>query len=588
MGQVERLLAVLSVLLVFVYVVLRAMYVPTFHDEAATFFHYIVTEKFWPYQAHWDANNHILNSALGFLCYKIFGAEQIWIRLPNVLSFLVYGFFAVRITQELKSGLLRWLTLIAILTAVFPLEFFSLARGYAMSLAFLLGAIFHGAQYLRTTKLKHQLLLWFWMWLAVAASLTLINSYIILLGLSFLILFTVEEKPWLHFLTWLVFGLSFFAAAAYYGFELKERGLLYTGFDEGFIGVTVQSLVRYQLQVESETIATIITAIGALASLLVLLRFATKSLRWSAIRLTAFLLLFNAIGSLLLNWIFGMNFPENRVWMYYIPLFLITFAGALDGLSETNKKLKWLGLSLLFFPVHTLSHFNFETTLLWPKWHASDDIYNRVVEYQREQGRTLMLSADYLNELGWAYYNFQNDAELQLLQRDPVPDTLSDLMIGRPADFDFASVPYDTMYVDDANGVYLLKRKHPIKWSEPKVLEVNAAEINGSNEFYELLNDSTLRLPGTSGALELNAMVSVKGGLWDGELIITSADSTGSGTYTSIPMHWLRPAWNGDELHLKRTYHFGENAVTFKVYFWNINKQELNIKVENFSFQVPE
>jgi len=199
-----------------------------------------------------------------------------------------------------------------------------------------------------------------------------------------------------------------------------------------------------------------------------------------------------------------------------------------------------------------------------------------------------MLSADYLNELGWAYYNFQNDAELQLLQRDPVPDTLSDLMIARPADFDFASVPYDTMYVDDANGVYLLNRRHSVNWSEPKILEVNTTEIHGSDEFYELLNDSVSRLPGPNGALELNATITVDGGLWDGQLIITSADSTGNGTYTSVPMHWLRPAWNGHKLHLKRTYLFGESALTFKVYFWNIYKQELDIKIESFSFQVPE
>jgi hypothetical protein len=174
------------------------------------------------------------------------------------------------------------------------------------------------------------------------------------------------------------------------------------------------------------------------------------------------------------------------------------------------------------------------------------------------------------------------------LQRNPVPDTLADLMIARPADFDFASIPYDTMYVDDANGVYLLKRKYPIKWSEPKTMELRTNEINGSDEFYELLNDASSRLPGTTGALELNATISVKGGLWDGQLIITSADSSGNGTYTSIPMHWLRPAWNGHKLHLKQTYHFGKDAVSIKVYFWNINKQELNIHVDNFSFQVPE
>ncbi|MCB9190727.1 MAG: hypothetical protein H6602_03610 [Flavobacteriales bacterium] len=194
MGQIERLLAALSVLLVFVYVVLRAIYVPTFHDEAATFFHYIVSENFLPFQAHWDANNHILNSALGFLCYKVLGPQQWWIRLPNVLSFLVYGYFAIRITQDLKNGLIRWGVLIAVLTAAFLLEFFSLARGYAMSIAFLMGVIHHGAQYLKSYQLKNQLALWFWMWLAVAASLTLMNSYLIVLGLVFLSIILKRES----------------------------------------------------------------------------------------------------------------------------------------------------------------------------------------------------------------------------------------------------------------------------------------------------------------------------------------------------------------------------------------------------------
>ena len=588
MGQIERLLAALSVLLVFVYVVLRAMYVPTFHDEAATFFHYIVSEKFLPFRAHWDANNHILNSTLSYFCYKLLGAEQIWIRLPNVLSFLIYGFFAARITEEIKSGLLRWLTFTAILTAVFPLEFFSLARGYAMSLAFLLAAIYHGSQYLKTTKLKHQLQLWFWMWLAVAASLTLINSYIILLGLSFLILFQVDSKRWLHTLVWLVFGVLFFAAAAYYGFELKERGLLYTGFDDGFIEVTVASLVKYQLQTESGLVAVLITAIGGLSALSVLLTFGLKRLQWSAVRLSAFLLLFNAIGSILLHLIFGMNFPENRVGMYYIPLFLITFSGALDQWNRTNKKVKWVGLTLLFFPIHMAAHFNLNTTVLWSKWHGSDDIYNEVVKYQRTQDETLMISGDYLNELGWAYYNFQNNAELQLLQRNPVPDTLADLIIARPADFDFASVPYDTMYVDDANGIYLLRRKTPVQWSEPKAIDLKTTEIDGSDEFYELLNDSVGRLPSLTGSFELNATVNVKGGLWDGHLVITSADSTGNGTYNYVQMHWLQPQWNGDEFHVKRTYHFAENAQTFKVFFWNINRQQIHIKVSEFTFRTGD
>ena len=80
--------------------------------------------------------------------------------MPNVLSFLVYGYFAIRITQDLKNGLIRWGVLIAVLTAAFLLEFFSLARGYAMSIAFLMGVIHHGAQYLKSYQLESQIALW--------------------------------------------------------------------------------------------------------------------------------------------------------------------------------------------------------------------------------------------------------------------------------------------------------------------------------------------------------------------------------------------------------------------------------------------
>jgi len=47
-----------------IYLILRAVFIPLVHDEAATFFHYIHSFDFVPFIAHWDANNHILNSAL--------------------------------------------------------------------------------------------------------------------------------------------------------------------------------------------------------------------------------------------------------------------------------------------------------------------------------------------------------------------------------------------------------------------------------------------------------------------------------------------------------------------------------------------
>lgn len=586
MGQIERISAALSVLLVFVYVVLRAIYVPTFHDEAATFFHYIVSEKFLPYQAHWDANNHLLNSALGYLCYKILGPQQWWVRLPNVLSFLVFGYYSIQISAQIRQRLVRWMLLIGLLTAAFPLEFFGLARGYAMSIAFLMGAIFHGAQFLQTGEWKHQLRLWFWMWLAVAASLTLLNSYMILLGVAFLFIVSGERYTWQNLLVWLLIGVSVFAAAAYYAFELKERGLLYTGLADGFIEVTVRSLVRYQLDQESAPIANFVTIVGGLSALYIVGRFLLASFKWNPIRLAASLLLLNAMASIALNLVFGMNFPENRVGMYYIPLFLITVAGALDTLSVTKKQMKWLSLGFLIFPLHLGKHFNFESTILWPRWHASDKIYDKLVDLQRERNETLMVSGEYLNELGWAYYNFLNGSEMQLLQRDPVPDTLADFIIARPEDFDFTAIPYDTAFHDEANNVFLLERTNQLRWSNPVSPKPQRTAFSGQDEFYEILNDSVSQISGHQGVLEMKGVLRTGPKPFDGQLIITSSSPTG-GTYNMVPLHWIRPRWNGDTLHIKRTYHFDNNASNLKIYFWNLNKEEIAFELIALDFRSP-
>ena len=589
MGQIERLTAALSVLLVFVYVVLRAIHVPMLPDEASTFFHYIVSENFLPFEANWDANNHILNSALGFLCYKVLGPQQWWIRLPNVLSFLVFGYFTVRVSEDIKNGLVRWSVQIAVLTAAFLLEFFSLARGYAMSIAFLMGAIFYGAQYLKSHRLKSQFLLWFWMWLAVAASLTLINSYLIAIGLVLVAIVLKREATIKHLAVWFLGGGVFFIAAAYYGFQLKERGLLYTGMADGFVEVTVRSLVRYQLGMESQPISLFVAALGGLSALFVTFHFLMKSLEWSAVRLAAVFLLLNVAGSILLNQLFGMNFPENRVGIYYIPLFLFAAAGALDLMSERHAHAKWLALSFLIFPAHFIKHFGFDSTILWPEWHASEKIYNLALNLQHAEHEPLTLSAEHLHELGWAYYNFQNNSEMQLLQGEPMPDTLADILIAHPTDLDFSSVPYDTLYHDSPSDIYLLGRIFPIHWGEKTKIVGTRSEFSGADEFYEIANSQVAELQSHVGTWELKGTFDTKGKVITGQLIITSETPEGQGnTYGMIPLSWIRPVWSGEELYVKRTFHFAKNATGFKIYFWNFDRQDIEFKLESLHFRAPK
>ena len=588
MSQMERLLAAFSVLLVFVYVVLRALYVPTFHDEAATIFHYLVPEKFLPYEAHWDANNHILNSALAYYCYKWFGFELIWIRLPNVLSFLIFGFYAIRMSANFKSQLVRVLAFLALITAAFPLEFFAQARGYGMSMAFLFGAIFHTYQFLLLGKTKDLVAVWLWMGFAVLANMALINMFAILMGITALQSVLQERGRCRNILSVLGIGLPILAFAVIYALELKERGLLYTGFPDGFVKITVGSLLRHQFGVLSPVANWVVTMLGLSASFYLIVKFVSSGFHWTMGRLTGILLLLNAMASISLNFFLDVNFPEDRVGVYFFPLFLITIAGAIDELQKSTPRLRFFVLSLAIFPIHLLTVANFNTTLLWPPWHVSESTYNFAVNKQKDAGKGLTISSHYLNELGWSFWNFRNDAAMQPLQRVPVPDTLADLLLARTYDFDFDKVPYHVIYLDEPNGLHLLERNTPVTWLPAAILRPRLTEINGANEFYELFNESILILPGKTGCLEFSASIKVESGVWQGHLVVTSANINGEGQYDYIPMHWLRPEWNGDELHLKRTYHFADDAQTFKVYFWNMNGQEVDMSVSDFSFSVPE
>ena len=49
----------ITCLTIFIFIVLRAFFIPFSHDEAATFFFYIQSGNYLPYKAHVYTNNHM-------------------------------------------------------------------------------------------------------------------------------------------------------------------------------------------------------------------------------------------------------------------------------------------------------------------------------------------------------------------------------------------------------------------------------------------------------------------------------------------------------------------------------------------------
>jgi len=136
-------------------------------DEAFSYSDFI-SGKWSDIYRRYDANNHVLYSILAKLSIQVFHTSEFTLRLPSVLSgfFLMLGVYAV-LANAKCSPLVRWITLMALGLHPLLLDFSVAARGYSLSLALLVWAIYF---FLRQRDVSAGALLG----LAISANLTIL------------------------------------------------------------------------------------------------------------------------------------------------------------------------------------------------------------------------------------------------------------------------------------------------------------------------------------------------------------------------------------------------------------------------------
>ena len=162
------------------YAAVRACTVGFTHDESSSFMnllHEPVADLFF-HPRNWQAaNNHLLNTLCMQIGHYFFGPEEWalrWGSLVGGLIYLIYAFRSVRLWLPMDAwwffGAFCVLTL-----HHFTLDFFSLARGYGLCLAFEMAALFY-----------------FFRWIKREASLDLLKAGCAL-GLGILANFTLLD-----------------------------------------------------------------------------------------------------------------------------------------------------------------------------------------------------------------------------------------------------------------------------------------------------------------------------------------------------------------------------------------------------------
>jgi hypothetical protein len=138
--RLEDFAAVVIALVRFAWCCYRAARQSVTIDEAY-FFHRFLAGPWSDIYSKYDTSNHVLYSILAKLSIQMFGLSEVSLRLPSLLAgfFLTLGIFHVlRLTT---TPLIRWIAFIALILNPLLLDFSVAARGYGLSLAFLIWAI---------------------------------------------------------------------------------------------------------------------------------------------------------------------------------------------------------------------------------------------------------------------------------------------------------------------------------------------------------------------------------------------------------------------------------------------------------------
>jgi len=407
----------------FAYVLVRAFSVGATIDEITTMqgardlsFLDILSES------HPIANNHILNTLLIKVLFSLGLDSLAIIRMPNVLSFALYIYWGYKISAKRLAGLLGLGCFFLLMCNPFLLDFFSLARGYGMSLGFMMGALYFGSKSLRdrsTWSLSISLLL---------ASLSVYSIFSMIyfwIGLSVGLISTCFiRREWLPFkksisLSFLI-GSALLALIAVPVFRLMESHALFYGGNSTFYDDTLVSLTRYSLyslDITPSIHFVLNTCIGALIFIVAASCFNKKE-RDGSKNLFLVVGIFSIALIVLAHHLVGVLYPINRVALFLYPLFILSLCVGLDSFNSYVRTLS-ISVFILGFGFNFISRGNSYRTALWSFDAHTEEVLSQINAIGEETGKVISFACTPVIYHSVNYYAKRNNYSfLKVIQEE--------------------------------------------------------------------------------------------------------------------------------------------------------------------------
>lgn len=585
-------------LFVFVITAVRSYNVPFNHDETATFFMYIQSGKYMPFHSQVDANNHVLNSFLGNICFHLFGSSPFALRIPNLLGLIVLILATYKISLKLEKIGSKVFVTAAILLSFHWLSFFSTCRGYGLSMAFLLMGIAITLDYIENTgKLNLFLLCIICFQLAISANLILIIVVLLLSGIIAIIqLFNKKLlKPFI-IITWLLhLGAIYYWLS--FSFFLQDNGALYYGAGESYWKVTFVSLIQLIVGFEKTWLKYV------LVSFFVIVLFVTVFINKNAFMnvlgqfkkpsfslLFAFVLGVLSLGFYLMHKVLGVNYPEDRTGMFFYLFFVLLIAFTLDKIPESYNQILLFSTSSLFV-IHFCLNINFRKHSLNVYETIPEYFYDRLLSEQAKSKDRITIGGHRVRELFYAFFNYRHGGALNSADPTEVMQMNCDYYIATKQEEKYFKPYYDIIETEPDWGFVLLKRKEKI--AKIKQVEVTNFDIkDDNNEFINVYCHYDTTFVNTNPLIaEINFDINNIPVPVNTLFVFQINDSLDKTVYFKrYPLQWSGYDNNGKKglRYAIVTGNLPKTSKKIACFFYNVNQQPISIKVNSLKISQLE
>ncbi|MGQ0828476.1 MAG: hypothetical protein ACT4ON_08790 [Bacteroidota bacterium] len=360
--SINKYLCLSIALLLLTYSSYRSFNLPFTHDESNSYLHGVhhsfmeIVSNNMPLAT---ANNHMLNTLFMKFFESLFGSSVFALRLQSLIAHGLFLLFTFLLLKDLRSTLVFICGFILLNLNPYLFDFFSLARGYALAIAFMLISLYFLLNFIKNNHPNNHKNLWFTLVfgsLAVLANFALFNYFaalLLLIQLHFLRAFSPGDLSWKKyffqknkpvFITILILGVICFEPIR----KLIKFNCLYFGGDKGFWQDTVGSLIQkftynqnYQINIPFYIQAIIILFLLFYIGIFIY-RFLKKD--FSPENDTGFVMLLLLCSmvtvSVTQNLLLGTMFVMERFALFFFPIFMICFIYFFDALHEGNKFVK--------------------------------------------------------------------------------------------------------------------------------------------------------------------------------------------------------------------------------------------------------